>query len=225
MITLPAVLLQFSAPDGVPFAENRAQTVPSSASPVTEIPVATGATDESPQIEGDRALARRYANALKSPDIQAHGLDFNRFVVQDIPPNSSFGQWRTHLHDIIQSPAMRDWSRNKGIDLSLPFKIDARNGIISLNRAVDPISVYDFPGWPLLMSAAKALTPDGGVVTVGKKIPHRCKTSVFFTVNIFILIAQPPSTLRKNFSERMPIRCWRDHLSNQHILKTLLKRI
>lgn len=169
MITLPAVLLQFSAPDGVPFAENRAQTVPSSASPVTEIPVATGATDESPQIEGDRALARRYANALKSPDIQAHGLDFNRFVVQDIPPNSSFGQWRTHLHDIIQSPAMRDWSRDKGIDLSLPFKIDARNGIISFNRAVDPISVYDFPGWPLLMSAAKALTPDGGVVTVGKK--------------------------------------------------------
>ncbi|POM09899.1 hypothetical protein CUU62_26480 [Pseudomonas sp. WP001] len=187
--------------------------------------MATGATDESPQIEGDRALARRYANALKSPDIQAHGLDFNRFVVQDIPPNSSFGQWRTHLHDIIQSPAMRDWSRDKGIDLSLPFKIDARNGIISFNRAVDPISVYDFPGWPLLMSAAKALTPDGGVVTVGKKNTAPVQDIGFFYREYLHIDRSTPSTLRKNFSERMPIRCWRDHLSNQHILKTLLKRI
>lgn len=156
-----------------------ARALTASPSPMEEAPVVSESSDETPQAAGDWTLTRRYANALKSPVIQEQNLDYKKLKI-DIPPNSSFGQWRRHLHDIIESRAMKDWAADKNIDLSSPIKIDARNGTIISDWAGGAVSVYDFPGWPLLMSAVKALTPYGGVVTIGEKDTAQAQDIGFF---------------------------------------------
>lgn len=180
MITSSSTITPFIVQTGAPPAGLHAQALIASPSPMIEAPVVREPSDETPQAAGDRALTRMYANALKNSIIDKHNLDYKKLNIENIPPDSSFGQWRRHLHNIIQSRAMLEWSVDKGIDLSFPLKINARDGTLISDSAGGAVSVYDFPGWPLLISAAKALTPYGGVVTVGKSDTAQVQDIAFF---------------------------------------------
>lgn len=183
------IMSSFTAPQsvirlGTLPEENGATALPSSRLLMADAPVTEAAqfSDETPQAEEDRRLTTLYADALKSSVVHDNNLDPYRLVVPNIPQNSSFGQWRTHLHNIVASRAMQVWAAEKNINLTAPIIIDARSGTLTVEFAGNPItiSLYDFPGWPLLISAAKALTPNGGVVTVGARDTAQVQDIGFF---------------------------------------------
>ncbi|PHN32019.1 YopT-type cysteine protease domain-containing protein [Pseudomonas sp. ICMP 460] len=156
-------------------------------------------SDETLQAEADRRLTTLYADALKRPVLHDNNLNPHQLVVPGIPRNSSFGQWRTHLHDIVAGRAMQDWAAEKNIDLSGRVTLDARSGTITSEFAGRPISIslYDFPGWPLLISAAKALTPNGGVVTVGARDTAAVQEIGFFYGKYIPIDQSTPKTAQK----------------------------
>ncbi len=70
-------------------------------------------------VEADSVLAGLYATALRDGiknGILQESLD-------NIPKDSSFGKWWSHLHDAIKSPQFTEWAKSKHIDLSKPIEI------------------------------------------------------------------------------------------------------
>lgn len=70
-------------------------------------------------VEADSVLAGLYATALRDGiknGILQESLD-------NIPNDSSFGKWWSHLHDAIKSPPFTEWAKSKHIDLSKPIEI------------------------------------------------------------------------------------------------------
>ncbi|WP_248730316.1 glycosyltransferase [Pseudomonas sp. MWU13-2517] len=90
---------------------------------------------EGSRAEGDRELAiTEYHSAL----LRAANRERN-ITLRNIPSHSTFGQWWTQLHDAFQSPDVRQWVRDKGIDTT-SIRLNPTSGQItfSLQRALDP---------------------------------------------------------------------------------------
>lgn len=85
-------------------------------------------TAGSPRAQGDRELAMAYSERLSG------NIDIN-----DIPPDSTFGQWWGQLRDAFQSPEVRQWIQDKGIDIA-SIMLDPESGQLSyrLQLGLDP---------------------------------------------------------------------------------------
>lgn len=146
----------------------------SSPAPLTLIDTEVSRHDvETPQDKGERALARLYAQGLKTAS--SVGQDPRKVSVTDIPPSSSFGQLRARLGDMLKSPAFKAWAQEKQLDLSRGVTLDASRGTITAKRAGSAFSfstetrnqtvdVHSFSGWPLLQNVAKALAGSGNSI-------------------------------------------------------------
>ncbi|AZE67184.1 hypothetical protein SAMN05216475_2178 [Pseudomonas synxantha] len=133
----------------------------SSPTPLTLIDTEVSRHDvETPQDKGERSLARLYAQALNQPP----GSDEKpgQRTVKDIPPASAFGQWRTLLHEILDSPQMKSWAAEKGVSLSARNIIDI-NGTLYVpgSFGFGTVDLREFVGWPLLKSVVTALAGSG----------------------------------------------------------------
>jgi hypothetical protein len=114
------------------------------------------AVDETPAAKGDKDLALVFAKALH--DIAKTGPSFDGTdKLDDIPPDSTFGQWWTHLHKLLKNPQFVDWARHKNIDLSKPLSISSfghftatAGGRRQTFRAVDKDPLWDTVVAPLL---------------------------------------------------------------------------
>lgn len=133
-----------------------------------------------PQTQADKDLAttyattlRKYANELPSPLPLAD-------VMPGIPPASLFGQWRAHLHNVLQLPALNSWLVANGFDLSQGFSIDPSSARVLQRRADgSATSVFGLEArranpeeWNLLLTAAKVLAPGRNSIGVHPDI-HR----------------------------------------------------
>jgi hypothetical protein len=121
---------------------------------------------ETPEAKGDKDLALVFAKALR--DLVKTGPSFDGTdKIDNIPPDSTFGQWWTHLHKLLKNPQFVDWARHKHIDLSKPLSISAlghlsatASGQRQTFRAADKDPLWDMVVAPLLRAA--------GVVAAGK---------------------------------------------------------
>lgn len=88
---------------------------------------------EAPRTRGDRELAMEYRAAL------LRAADGARDIKLSIAPDSTFGQWWAHLRSAFQSPEVRQWIQDKGINPQ-SIKLNPQTGQISYTQkhALDP---------------------------------------------------------------------------------------
>lgn len=111
---------------------------------------------ETPAAKGDKDLALVFAKALHN--IAKTGPSFDGTdKLDDIPPESTFGQWWTHLHKLLKNPQFVDWAWHKNIDLSKPLSISSfghftatAGGRRQTFRAADKDPLWDTVVAPLL---------------------------------------------------------------------------
>lgn len=125
---------QIQPPHSVPSSQPSSATngpTPANMQPTTD-----------PRVEGDRELAIEYRSALAST---ANGR--RDATVHPIAVNSTFGQWWQALRDAFQSPVVRQWIRDKGIDpRSIKLKPASGQLTFTLNRNIDPKQVIHSVG-------------------------------------------------------------------------------
>ncbi|AZE89423.1 hypothetical protein [Pseudomonas orientalis] len=73
------------------------------------------------QTTGDSELAVLLAQAMR-----VGGNTGQLHDIENIPPASTFGQWWSHLHNVMQSPHFVNWAEKQAIDLSKPIHINHR---------------------------------------------------------------------------------------------------
>ena len=122
------------------------------------ISVADG-TDRSPRQQGDSELASRYANALEERTRD------EETVIPDIPPYSSFGQWRTQLRQALEDKGFLNWLQVAGYSVST-LEVFA-DGSLSVARRGQRtrFTLQDDSPWATfagpIMDALKAYAPEG----------------------------------------------------------------
>lgn len=157
------------------------QPQPASLEIATELP----GRSETPQQRADRFLADLYTVDLKQ--LSGENRDYRQHIVEDIPRNSSFGQTRVLLDNVIKSPAFQSWAKENDVDLSKEISINLDSGTINVTtmgakprnpfdfsppRATPrSIDIHSFAGWPLLKSVAKTLAGSGSVVSFDPATP------------------------------------------------------
>ncbi|NWE37813.1 hypothetical protein, partial [Pseudomonas gingeri] len=120
----------------------------------------TDPTEANAQAKGDSELAELFAQMLRTAESTG---EFND--IQNIPSASAFGQWWSHLHNVMKNPLFATWATEKGIDLSKSIEINHKeNSITALvggQRRVFSGGTEGY-GWASMMEpimqAAKALT-------------------------------------------------------------------
>ncbi|KRP47834.1 hypothetical protein SAMN04490190_1092 [Pseudomonas libanensis] len=124
-------------------------------------------TDDIPAANADSELATLFAQTVKKHI--SSNQDPRKVTVENIPATSTYGKWRTHLHNILQSAEMKRWAAEKNIVLSKRTMIDVNNGTLIIPGAFGfgTVDLKDFAGREVLMSAAKTLAPLGGFISVG----------------------------------------------------------
>ncbi|WP_300631757.1 hypothetical protein [Pseudomonas sp.] len=208
MINVPRTTLPFSAPMTATFLEQVAQALSPSPSPTAD-PSLEPVADDSTQSAGDAQLTRQYASALQTPVLYKHNLNPNKLTLNSIPPDSHFGQWRTHLHNILGGRAMRHWAAEKNIALPANLMINASMGTLT-SRSENQLrtsGIDDFPGWPLLINAARMLTPNGGVVTSGEK-----NAAQLLDISMFYGTPVPFDASKSTSSQEATIRAYADKI-------------
>ncbi|WP_421560375.1 hypothetical protein [Pseudomonas sivasensis] len=91
----------------------------------TEGPVPSHDTARS---EGDSLLAEIYGKALlRLTDVESQDREV---MIENIPPNSTFGQWWAQLGRAMQSDDVKEWMRHIGVD-SRTVKITPESGQVS----------------------------------------------------------------------------------------------
>jgi hypothetical protein len=91
----------------------------------TEGPVPSHDTARS---EGDSLLAEIYGKALlRLTDVESQDREV---LIENIPPNSTFGQWWAQLGRAMQSDDVKEWMRHIGVD-SRTVKITPESGQVS----------------------------------------------------------------------------------------------
>src|SRR5476649_2187273 len=88
-------------------------------------PAAPDAVDRA-QVDGDSQLAGYLAQTLCAAASSGRLGD-----IDTIAPASAFGQWWSHLHDLMKSPYFVRWATHQQIDLSKPIEINPRDNLIS----------------------------------------------------------------------------------------------
>ncbi|WP_456026821.1 hypothetical protein [Pseudomonas capeferrum] len=128
-------------------------------------PAAPHAADRT-QVEGDSELAGYLAQTLRTAASTGRLGD-----IDHLPPASAFGQWWSHLHDLMKSPHFVSWAKRQQIDLSKPIEINPRDNLISafVGGQRKPFSGFEHGHlWTSMMApimrAAKALTSDSGYI-------------------------------------------------------------
>lgn len=113
---------------------------------------------------GDSALALLIAKAMREGASDS-GYPEN---IENIPKDSTFGEWWSHLHDALKSPKFVAWAKSKGIDLSKPIEISPKWDTLSFTAGgKTQIFMERDQGvsWPdiagPIMDAAKVLSPEG----------------------------------------------------------------
>lgn len=91
-------------------------------------------TTEHSRAAGDRELASEYSTALVRASKRERNIHINV-----IPPHSTFGQWWGQLQDAFQSPEVRQWIRDNGINPET-IRLKPESGEISfkLSSRLDP---------------------------------------------------------------------------------------
>ncbi|RMO65211.1 hypothetical protein ALQ38_03489 [Pseudomonas marginalis pv. marginalis] len=112
------------------------------------------------QAKGDSRLAGLVAQTLRSAANTGRLED-----IDNIPPDSAFGQWWSHLHSLMKSPYFVDWATKQGIDLTKAIEINPRENLIGAMVAGQRKTFSGFQFGHLwtsmmapIMQAAKALT-------------------------------------------------------------------
>ncbi|MFC6299659.1 hypothetical protein GNF76_27265 [Pseudomonas sp. CCM 7893] len=120
-----------------------------------------------PRTQADKDLATTYATALRKYANELPSTLPLADVMPGIPPASLFGQWRAHLHNVLQLPALNSWLVANGFDLSQGFSIYPSNARVLQHKADgSATSVFGLEArranpkeWNLLLAAAKVLAP------------------------------------------------------------------
>ncbi|WP_026078349.1 hypothetical protein [Pseudomonas sp. PAMC 26793] len=99
-----------------------------SAQPQAAAPAQPLATSPEPseQAKGDSELAGLFAQTLRTAASTGKLND-----ITNIPPASSFGQWWSHLHKVMQNPDFASWAKSQGIDLRKSTEINHGDGSIT----------------------------------------------------------------------------------------------
>ena len=197
--------------------------------PQSSVTVSTGASQgswqtpagvlgDTPQLKGDSALAALYANKLREHAAGDPNFSANREYLNNIPEDSLFGQWRTHLHSLIKSPDFQEWAKSHRVDFSKDITLQPSLSTITCTvsgerKKFEVVKEHKLLGaiWPLFKNAANALAPSGGSVRVGQEngawlsevarfhretLPDRA--APFLTAEENALIAQQALTLETN---------------------------
>jgi len=141
-------------------------------SPATS--TAAHATDQAlgdtPQAKGDKDLAGVFAKTsheLVKTGLSIDGTD----SLDEIPPDSTFGQWWTHLHKLLKNPQFVGWAKGKHIDLSKPLLISSfghltatASGQRQTFRALDKDPLWDMAVAPVLRAAGVAAAGNSPLV-------------------------------------------------------------
>lgn len=121
---------------------------------------------ERAQVDGDSQLAGYLAQTLRAAASSGRLGD-----IDTIAPASAFGQWWSHLHDLMKSPYFVSWATQQQIDLSKPIEINPRDNLISAFVGGQRKPFSDFEHGHLwtsmmapIMQAAKALTSSAGYI-------------------------------------------------------------
>lgn len=120
-----ASFIPLNAPDK-PLPPARLQA----AAPENAAPGSPGTRIPSPRADADGELAGQVASALRQ--VKGDGHD-DAIMVENIPPNSTFGQWWSQLGRAMESPQVRDWMRENGINPN-SVMIDPNTGKITYQR-------------------------------------------------------------------------------------------
>lgn len=123
-----------------------------------------------PWAKGDRQLSEIYRQLLLRNANAETAINLSNEIIQDIPENSTFGKWRSQIHNIVKGPDFIRWAARNHIDTSKPISIHPREKCIVGMVAGKPIHFdrADFSSLHLLMKAAEALGPS--TVNIGH--PH-----------------------------------------------------
>lgn len=120
----------------------------------------------SPQVKGDSELAGLFAQILRTAQRTGQIDD-----IENIPPTSTFGQWWSHLHNVMKNPHFVSWAKKQGIDLSKPIEINHRDNSIAAMVGGQRRGFSGFNEGYLwtsmmapIMQAAKALTSDSAYI-------------------------------------------------------------
>ncbi|KAA8563071.1 hypothetical protein FX985_03138 [Pseudomonas extremaustralis] len=138
----------------------------------------TAPTQVSAQANGDAELAGLLAHAQRSAISTGRLED-----IDNIPPASSFGQWWSHLHNLMKSPHFVGWASRQGIDLSKNIEINPRGELIAAMVGGERKTFSSFAQGHLwtsimapIMQAAKALTSNSAYIhspTSSTSAPYR----------------------------------------------------
>jgi len=87
-------------------------------------------TTPNPRADADSELAGQVASALRLVKGDAHD---DEIMVENIPPNSTFGQWWSQLGRAMESQQVGDWMRENGI-ISNSVMIEPKTGKITYQQ-------------------------------------------------------------------------------------------
>lgn len=99
---------------------------PRSAEYASDPVVPANDTGSGAQAKGDSQLAGIFAQALRSAASTGRLDD-----IDNIPADSTFGQWWSHLQNAMKSPCFVDWATTQGIDLTKSIEINPRENLIA----------------------------------------------------------------------------------------------
>ncbi|MBD8268959.1 hypothetical protein [Pseudomonas fluorescens] len=118
------------------------------------------------QTTGDSELAVLLAQAMRAGANTGELHD-----IENIPPASTFGQWWSHLHNVMQSRHFLLWAQKQPIDLSKPIYINHKANSIEAMVGGQRKSFSGFEHGHLwtsmmapIMRAASALTSSSGYI-------------------------------------------------------------
>jgi hypothetical protein len=132
---------------------------------------ATPLAGETPQAKGDGELKNEIIKSLIQYQSSSTPKPVQSIDVTNIPSRSSYGQ-QLALHDgIVNSKAFKQWKIDNQLDQADTLTIDTQKGTITgitygKNYQVKTVDLHTFAGWPLLLSATKALMPEEGRLTL-----------------------------------------------------------
>ena len=161
-------------------SRNRASEPTALPNPVTgsnALPIRSEATETAhltPQATADRELAMAYASTLRRYASELPTTPSAAEVMPNIPPTALFGQWRAHLYEVLQLPALRSWLSENGIDPSQGFSFWPSNGRLAQRKADgSETTLYGLAArktipeeWNLLLGVTKVLVPGNQAIVI-----------------------------------------------------------
>ncbi|MFC6297163.1 hypothetical protein GNF76_10045 [Pseudomonas sp. CCM 7893] len=141
-------------------------------------------SDIAPQAKADQDLAVIFAKVLRGIAKAGPSYDGIEFT-NGIPPDSTFGKWWVHLHNLLKSPQLVEWAEQNHIDLSKPISISLRDHIVfttSSGRREMFTAADEDPLWPVvlapILSAAKVVAAGNGPLLLTSSNPSSAPDEV-----------------------------------------------